>query len=102
MLMAKNIGNRSRPLSLSKVSFGFDRLSLWEEVNGYKHRHNETMTKTDFWRKTIWIWPAIFIAALLFSAVWTWIENDLTAGELWCVGVLTIILAVCQDCYPLL
>ncbi|MBV7334784.1 hypothetical protein KFU94_42405 [Chloroflexi bacterium TSY] len=52
------------------------------------------MAKTDFWQKSIWIWSAIFIAALLFSAVTTLVEDNLTAEEQWRMWILTIVLAL--------
>ena len=52
------------------------------------------MTKTDFWQKSIWIWSAIFIAALLFAAVTTLVEDDLTVGEQRWMIILTIVLVL--------
>lgn len=52
------------------------------------------MEKTEFWQKSIWIWSAIFFTALLFAAVTTLIEDDLTKGEQWLMGILTIVLVL--------
>ncbi|MEM7126830.1 MAG: sensor histidine kinase [Chloroflexota bacterium] len=52
------------------------------------------MAKRDFWEKSIWIWSATFITALLFSAVRAWIGEDLTIGEQWRMWILTLALAL--------